>query len=254
MVLLLLIMRALLLLAWPLLAWSSPLPDKPAVEFGGFQPVVSGRGAGPSTGFSGPSHPLVVPPAPSYNEQPPQTYNNPGPSVPTKTIYVNVPAPDPHPPLKPIAAGPPRKHYKIVFIRAPAPPPRTQHILPPRTEQKTLIYVLHQRPEEQQQRVVEVPHIPHDPQVYFVEFDKEPTAHDLQQLSAGNTDGYDVTAQHAVDNGGDYGGAALPPSAVIADVGLGSNPYQGGDLFKRQVGEEAAAAAGEGGIPRPLHT
>lgn len=226
-----------------------------------------GRGAGPSTGFRGPSSPVYVPPTPSYNQLPQDHIQG---SVPTKTIYVNVPSPEVPPPLPPVAAGPPRKHYKIVFIRAPPPPPQTQHILPPRTEQKTLIYVLHQRPEEQQQRVVEVPHIPHDPQVYFVEYDTPPTAHDLQQLSSGNLDGFSVTAQHAVDNSGDYGATPLPPSDVRGNLGLGAGLhvagddvvrplgttglYQGGDIYKRQVGEEEAEEAVDESVPRPLHT
>ena len=61
----------------------------------------------------------IIAPAPAHHA--PQQYV--APSEP-KTIYVNVP-PHPQPaPLAPIAAGPPRKHYKIVFVRAPAPPPQ----------------------------------------------------------------------------------------------------------------------------------
>ncbi|XP_063885299.1 uncharacterized protein LOC135113711 [Scylla paramamosain] len=247
-------MRALLLLAWPLLAWSLPLPDKPhpQVEFGGFQPVHPGRGAGPSSGFHGPSTPPLQPhPNPDYSPPSPQH------SVPTKTIYVNLPPQGAPPPLPPVAAGPPRKHFKIVLIRAPAPPPQVQTILPPRTEHKTKIYVLHQRPQDEPPQVVEVPHVPHDPQVYFVEYDTPPTAHDLQQLSSGNLNGFTVTPQHP--DSGEYG----PPSSVHGlrgDLGVGAGLQVAGDglyqsnIFKRQVEEEAAEAAEDGEEAQPLHT
>lgn len=217
----------LLLLAWPLLAWSSPLPDKPSPSLSfGFTPVTAGRGAGPSSGYSAPSPPVYGSPAPNYSP-PSNSYG----SQPTKTFYVNVPSHQPQKPLAPVVAGPPRKHYKIVFIRAPPPPPQTQAILPPRTEQKTLIYVLHQRPEDQPQ-VVEVPHVPHDPEVYFVEYDTPPTAHDLQQLSSGNLEGFSVTAQQ---QGGGYGG--------------------GDDVYKRSADGEAAAEAATGSADtEPLTT
>ncbi|KAG0728544.1 hypothetical protein GWK47_032268 [Chionoecetes opilio] len=251
-------MRALLFLAWPLLAWSSPLPDKPS--FGGFQPLLGARGSGPSTGFSGPHNRGVVPPAPHFNgppqhghQGPPQGHQAPHGLArePDKTIYVNVPSHEPGPPLPPLAAGPPRKHYKIVFIRAPPPPAQRQAILPPRTEQKTVIYVLHQKQDEHQQQVVTVPHVPHDPEVFFVEYDKPPTAHDLQKLSAGNLDGFSVTAQHTDDDSDEYGGRG--DVRAVAEVGS-SSLYRSDNVFKRQVGKEAAAAAGGGGVPRPLHS
>lgn len=235
----------LLLLAWPLLAWSSPLPEKPPIghplgpspEFGGFKPLPVGRGVGPSSGYGSP------PPAPTYGAPVPKSYGG----GPTKTIYVNVPPYKAGPPPPPVAAGPPRKHYKIVFIRAPPPPPQAQAILPPRTEQKTLIYVLHQRPNDQQQ-VVEVPHVPHDPEVYFVEYDSPPTAQDLQQLSAGNLDGFTVTSQQ----GGGYGGGG---AGLGLGAGLQVSAAHGDDLYKRSVAtetSEAAAATADSGGVEPL--
>lgn len=236
----------MLLLAWPLLAWSSPLPEKPLgppLEHGGFTPVSGARGAGPASGYIAPAPPVYTPPITDYSAPPPGDYGG----GPTKTIYVNVPPHKPHPAPPPVAAGPPRKHYKIVFIRAPPPPPQAQAILPPRTEQKTLIYVLHQRPEDQQQ-VVEVPHVPHDPEVYFVEYDTPPTAHELQQLSSGNLDGFSVTQQ-----GGGYGGGGV--GGVGLSVGSGLRVGGGDDLYKRSVGKEAEtkAVAGDAGF-KPITT
>lgn len=75
-----------------------------------------------------------------------QSYGAPAGGQVHKHIYVHV-APDfpiertvrpykPHPP--------PEKHYKILFIKAPTPPPQEQQEieLPPQPEQKTLVYVL----------------------------------------------------------------------------------------------------------------
>ncbi|KAL7642525.1 UNVERIFIED_CONTAM: hypothetical protein RMT77_007086 [Armadillidium vulgare] len=133
---------------------------------------------------------------------------------PTKTIYVNVP-PEQYPAPKPIAAGPPRKHYRIVFIRSPAQPP-PQPIIPPRVEQKTLIYVLHPRQQPQIPNVVEVPDVKHDPQVYFIQYDDEPpTAEDLQDLVKNTIDshtaGFEYAGPGVAGNlGGIYPSAAAP--------------------------------------------
>lgn len=204
-------MRLLVLVTAACLAHALPFPDHPPTG-GGFQPVHGSRGSGPASGYGAPP-----PPSPGYGA--------PGPagSTPTKTIYVNVPHPEPPKPLPPVAAGPPRKHYKIVFIRAPPPPPAPQPILPPRTEQKTVIYVLHQRPEVQEQQVIQVPSVKHNPEVFFVQYDNPPTAEELQQLSAGDLSGFTVSSQSA---GGGYGGgdslalgsAREDHTAVLADV------------------------------------
>ncbi len=69
---------------------------------------------------------------------------------------------------------PPRKHYKIVFIKAPtAPPPTAPTIeLPPQDEQKTLIYVLVKKPEEQPEINIPTPAPtkPSKPEVYFIRY------------------------------------------------------------------------------------
>ncbi|XP_063614695.1 uncharacterized protein LOC134787822 [Penaeus indicus] len=232
-------MRLLVLVTAACLAHSLPFPDHPPAG-GGFQPIHGSRGSGPASGYGAP-----LPPSPGYGA--------PGPagSTPTKTIYVNVPHPEPQKPLPPVAAGPPRKHYKIVFIRAPAPQPPPQPILPPRTEQKTLIYVLHQRPEVQEQQVIQVPSVKHNPEVFFVQYDNPPTAEELQQLSAGDLSGFTVSSQAS---GGGYGGgdslalgsAREDQTAVLADAsdaGIGS-----GVSFGSAPGVSVPALSG-GGIP-----
>lgn len=229
------------------LAHSLPLPDHPP-SGGGFQPVHGSRGSGPASGYG-------APPAQSYSA--PRTAG----STPTKTIYVNVPHPEPPAPLPPVAAGPPRKHYKIVFIRAPPPAPAPQPILPPRTEQKTLIYVLHQRPEVQEQQVIQVPSVKHNPEVFFVQYDNPPTAEELQQLSAGDLSGFSVSSQ---SSGGGYGGgdslalgsAREDQTAVLStvnDVGVGIGG--GGGDFLPAAGSGPSFGVGSSGgpgVPLPL--
>lgn len=221
-------------------AHSLPFPDHPPPS-GGFQPVHGSRGSGPASGYG-------APPPPSTG------YGAPGPagSTPTKTIYVNVPHPEPQKPLPPVAAGPPRKHYKIVFIRAPAPQPPPQPILPPRTEQKTLIYVLHQRPEVQEQQVIQVPSVKHNPEVFFVQYDNPPTAEELQQLSAGDLSGFTVSSQAS---GGGYGGgdslalgsAREDQTAVLTNLGDAGVPLPvgGGSVG---VGSGVSFGSAPGGV------
>lgn len=121
------------------------------------------------------------------------SYNN----QPDKTIYVRLPGAGNGGgggSLPPLSAGPPQKHYRIVIIRSPSPPP-VQPILPPRTEQKTIIYVLHQKPKVAQQQVLESPVVKHPPQVLFVGYDDELSSKDLQQLAKGDHTGFSVTSQ-----------------------------------------------------------
>lgn len=113
---------------------------------------------------------------------------------PDKTIYVRLPQHGGSRQQSPKSAGPPQKHYRIVIIRSPNPPP-VQPILPPRTEQKTIIYVLHQKPKATQQQVIETPVVKHPPQVLFVGYDDELSSQDLQQLAKGDHTGFQVSSQ-----------------------------------------------------------
>ena len=188
------------------LAFPFPFPDYQ----GGFQPIELGRGVGGGGGgYSGGGAGFGGGAALGGGGG----GGGGGAAGPTKTIFVNVPQPDPQPAPAPIAAGPPRKHYKIVFIRAPTPAPPPQPILPPRTEQKTIIYVLHQKPEEQQQNVINVPTIKHNPEVYFVQYDNPPTAEELQQLSTGDLSTFGVSQTYS-PGGGDSFGAATDAGGV----------------------------------------
>ncbi|XP_055608649.1 uncharacterized protein LOC129755955 [Uranotaenia lowii] len=104
-------------------------------------------------------------------------YNyQPATQVVQKHIYVHVPPPEneeSYPPTV-IQSGTPQKHYKIIFIKAPTPPKPKTPILPPpvQNEEKTLVYVLHKKPEEPDQIILPTPPPtkPSKPEVYFIKY------------------------------------------------------------------------------------
>ncbi|KAL4710738.1 hypothetical protein ACJJTC_004383 [Scirpophaga incertulas] len=122
----------------------------------------------PASSYSAPSSSYGAP-APQYG--PPQQQ----PTV-HKHVYVHVPPPENEyqAPRKPIYVPPPQKHYKIVFIKAPTPPTPTAPIIPvqPQNEEKTLVYVLVKKPEEQPDIVIPTPAPtqPAKPEVYFIRY------------------------------------------------------------------------------------
>ncbi|KAI4470942.1 hypothetical protein MML48_1g03783 [Holotrichia oblita] len=93
-----------------------------------------------------------------------------------KHIYVHVP-PLEHEELharRPIPIAPVRKHYKIIFIKAPTPPTPTAPVIPlqSQVEEKTIVYVLIKRPDDQPDVHVPVPAPtqPTKPEVYFIRY------------------------------------------------------------------------------------
>lgn len=94
-----------------------------------------------------------------------------------KSIYVHVAPPDDEPPRKQrviMPNVPPKKNYQIVFIKAPTAPPPTAPIIPPPPQHsdKTLIYVLHPKPEEAPPIHIPPPPVtqPLKPEVYFIKY------------------------------------------------------------------------------------
>lgn len=71
-------------------------------------------------------------------------------------------------------AAAPRKHYKIIFIKAPSAPSITQQIAAAQAqnEEKTLIYVLVKKPEDVNFEAPELPSplAPSKPEVYFIKY------------------------------------------------------------------------------------
>jgi hypothetical protein len=93
-----------------------------------------------------------------------------------KHIYVHVPPPEQEEirAQRPIPVAPAQKHYKIIFIKAPSPPAYQAPIIPaqPQNEEKTLVYVLVKKPDEQQDIVIPTPAPtqPSKPEVYFIKY------------------------------------------------------------------------------------
>lgn len=126
------------------------------------------------------------PPAESYGP-PAEAYGPPaqsyGPPVPekiiTKNVYVHVPPEEPvtYAPARQIEVPVPKKHYKIIFIKAPAPPTPVAPVIPEQIqdEHKTLVYVLVKKPEEQPEIEIPVQSTtePSKPEVFFIKY-KEP--------------------------------------------------------------------------------
>ncbi|XP_030371118.1 early nodulin-75 [Scaptodrosophila lebanonensis] len=105
-----------------------------------------------------------------YNNAPPETKVH-------KHIYVHVPPKDFEEEVQPRVhhqVGPKQKHYKIVFIKAPSAPAVRPPIVapPPQNEEKTLIYVLHKKPELDQDIIIPTPAPtkPSKPEVYFIKY------------------------------------------------------------------------------------
>ncbi|XP_055641902.1 la-related protein Larp4B-like [Toxorhynchites rutilus septentrionalis] len=67
-----------------------------------------------------------------------------------------------------------QKHYKIIFIKAPNPPAPKSVVVAPQAqnEEKTLVYVLHQKPEHRQEVVVQnsEPAKQNKPEVFFIKY------------------------------------------------------------------------------------
>lgn len=77
------------------------------------------------------------------------------------------------PTRKPIKLPTPRKNYKIIFIKAPSSPSLPPVVqLAPQNEDKTLVYVLVKKPEEQPDIVIPTPPPTKasKPEVYFVNY------------------------------------------------------------------------------------
>ncbi|XP_075158135.1 tweedleC [Haematobia irritans] len=96
-----------------------------------------------------------------------------------KHIYVHVPPKDFEEddaiqPRVTHQSGPKQKHYKIVFIKAPAAPAIRPPVIPPalQNEEKTLIYVLHKKPEASADIVIPTPAPtkPSKPEVFFIKY------------------------------------------------------------------------------------
>ncbi|KAI8120546.1 hypothetical protein FF38_09723 [Lucilia cuprina] len=137
-------------------------PNKPAEQY-----------LPPSAAQQQPAQPLPVYGAPA------PFYGPPAEAVVTKNVYVHVPPEEPeaYPPPAPIQTAVPKKHYKIIFIKAPNPPTPIRQVVPPpvQDEHKTLVYVLVKKPEQQEPLVIPspAPTEPSKPEVYFIKYKQQ---------------------------------------------------------------------------------
>jgi hypothetical protein len=113
------------------------------------------------------------------------------PPIVTRNVYVHLPPEDPEDnrPQQVIPQTPPKKHYKLIFIKAPEPPRYRAPVIPQQQldEHKTLVYVLVKRPDEQQQ--VDIPQIvptePSKPEVFFIKYKAQQEAPQAPYPAAG---------------------------------------------------------------------
>ncbi|EDV98064.1 extensin [Drosophila grimshawi] len=144
-------------------------PEPPRTRYGAPPPSAPQKDYGPP-----PQQPLPSYGAPAAFYGPPKTE-----SIVTKNVYVHVPPEEPeyYPASSPIQTTVPKKHYKIIFIKAPNPPTPVRQVLPPpvQDEHKTLVYVLVKKPEEQLPVILPSPEPtePSKPEVYFIKYKQQ---------------------------------------------------------------------------------
>ncbi|XP_050071701.1 uncharacterized protein LOC126559570 [Anopheles maculipalpis] len=166
-----------------------------------------------------------------------------------KHIYVHVPPPEPEEVRvqRPIQLAAPQKHYKIIFIKAPSAPSYQAPQIPiqPQNEEKTLVYVLVKKPDEQQDIVIPTPAPtqPSKPEVYFIKYKTQ------KESGGGVSGGFGSGAGFGGDLGGGLGGGDLGGhgSLVGGDLG-GHGGGHGGDLGGHG-GSGASAPAAQYGPP-----
>ncbi|XP_066157902.1 uncharacterized protein [Euwallacea fornicatus] len=159
-----------------------------------------------------------------------------------KHVYVHV-APEEPQEIKPqrvIPTAAPQKHYKIIFIKAPNPPTPTAPIIPvqPQNEEKTLVYVLVKKPEEQPEIVVPtpVPTQPSKPEVYFIRYKTQ---------KEGGNGGYN----YAVPGGPGVGSGQVDSGVTGAEVSGSGISGAGGELSGPGAGIGGGSASTQYGPP-----
>nr|CAI5857034.1 unnamed protein product [Callosobruchus analis] len=149
------------------------------------------------------------------------------PATVHKHVYVHVAPEEPEErrPQRILSAPAAQKHYKIIFIKAPTPPTPTAPVIPvqPQNEEKTLVYVLVKKPEEQPEINIPTPAPtqPSKPEVYFIKYNTRKEA-------------------------GAAAGAGFGGTGAGQDLG-------GGDAGLDSVSIEANSAHGAGGFSGDTH-
>ncbi|KAJ8924791.1 hypothetical protein NQ315_000944 [Exocentrus adspersus] len=156
--------------------------------FGNFGSFAFGSPGFGTSGFAAPSLNL---PQPNLDVRSGSNVHNTGAVVVQKHVYVHVAPdePDERPPPRRIVLPPPRKHYKVLFIKAPTPPTPTAPVipLPQQDEEKTVVYVLVRRPEPDPEVNIQTPPptLPTKPEVYFIKYNTRKEATASQTIPSG---------------------------------------------------------------------
>lgn len=152
---------------------------------------------------------------------PPQQQGRGGVQV-TKHVYVHVPPPEPEEQFasQPGPLPPVQKHYKIIFIKAPSVPTQEQFASAqlPLTEEKTIVYVLVKKPDEQL-NVDSAPlpdHTPSKPEVYFIKYKSRSQAQ--PSFGSGTSSSFNL-GNHQQHGGGHQGGNYPNPQPPSASYG-----------------------------------
>lgn len=129
------------------------------------------------------------------------------------------------------AGGPADTHYNIIFVKAPSASnqQQTEVVLPEQPQQKTLVYVLIKKPEENQDNVkirAPSPTRPSKPEVFFIRYkpDSDPTsglAGGSGDSSSNNNFGGNNNGAFSGSGTGSVGSAYGPPPQPNAPVSLG---------------------------------
>ena len=148
----------------------------------------------------------------------------------TRNIYLYQ-APEQKVTYGPAPPLPPRKvHYNYVFVRTAAGSHAVAPIVAPAPQQKTLVYLLSKRPAPGQQEVIEVPHTPTQPEVYFVNYKDGQNAQLPGGIDLNTALSQSIQQGQVIESAGDQGGygpAPAPPTTGYGQpqfsFGLGSS-------------------------------
>ncbi|XP_047533106.1 acanthoscurrin-1 isoform X2 [Vanessa atalanta] len=155
-----------------------------------------------------------------------------GAPIVQKHIYVHVPPPEPEEQRPQVISGGavPQKHYKIIFIKAPAPPAPITPIIPAQAqnEEKTLVYVLVKKPDEQPDITIPTaaPTQPSKPEVYFIKYKTQKEGGSIGGGAIGGGIGGGII-------GGGIGGSGIGGGISGGSIGSG---ISGGSISGGSIG------------------
>ncbi|KAJ8931523.1 hypothetical protein NQ314_015554 [Rhamnusium bicolor] len=130
-----------------------------------------------------------------------------------KHIYFYAAPPDPEEvhASKSVIIPPPRKHLRIIFVKAPTPPKPTAPAVPvlPQDEEKTIVYVLVRKAEAQSEIKIQTPPptSPSKPEVYFIRYNTQ-----RQSSASVESSTHGVSAEKG---NGDYPSGTIRPTFNI---------------------------------------